>query len=139
MALQLHAKCKERLAEALSAALANVKIQYGEQIQFFCTPELFSIDKILPKDSEFRDQITSYVEEQAFFEFVFQTLAQELPRKLEDELGAKKEPIPLIRIGQYGDLRAASQRLVDLFDSLPWKYRLSFNLPWTVSGLLGEL
>ena len=134
MPLNLHADCKSRLLKVLTEALPTIQVKHGMFIDRLSAVRLVSGDSVLPQKGKLHDQLIDYIDEFPLTDFVLETLRielWELDRFASDSLKAK-----LSTIEGYYDSSLIAMRLIESFDSLPWRYRFTFALPEQLSGLL---
>jgi hypothetical protein len=132
--LKLHASCKARLQDLLVSALPRLRIQNGKYIDRASVYNLVAGDSILPQTGNLHEQLLEYISEFPFTDFVHDTLGLEL-----SDVGKyvkDPETMDLSAVEGYSDPAPVATRLIDSFESLPWTYQVSFQLPEQLSGLL---
>lgn len=126
MPLNLHPNCKKRLTDVLVEALSDIHVENNMFLQQGGRAGLYKADQVLPATGKVRECLERYVNEFPVVEFVTDVLTDELYQlgKYNSDLPVR----PLTDIEGYGDPRATAERLVDLLDSLPWRYALTLEL-----------
>jgi len=126
--MALHPQAKHRLVELISADLKNVVVKNGmfpEPLSFFFA--FYKANEALPNTGaqaeKWQDQIGHY----PFIDFAQAVITRELNDKDSYQPGDVSNS--LVDFEEYKDAAAAAERLVDLFSSLPWSYRLTVKLP----------
>ncbi|MDO9371512.1 MAG: HEPN domain-containing protein [Gammaproteobacteria bacterium] len=94
---------------------------------------LFLAQAALPTTGKIRAKMLKLVGEAPLVDFVSGTLARELFET--QEYQAEEGPAPLTSIPAYVNLAALADRLVDDFNSLPWKYTVTAPLPSVFSDV----
>lgn len=132
----LHAECEKRLKQSLVENLSHIKVDNDIYLNFNSTMGLLSADEILPKTGKLRNRLQKYIGETPIFDFVFENLSRDLYENGTHNPDATG--IPLQSIPKYGDLEVVASRLVDEFESLPWSYIVSFELPSNLGKPIGN-
>jgi hypothetical protein len=131
MPLHLHPNCLARLKTTLAAQLAHAKVHNGK----FLTPEtslyLFLAQASLPTTGDINTRLKKLISDAPLVDFVSGTLARELQETREYD--ANQESTALSSLPEYSDLDSLAHRLVTEFDSLPWRYTVTFPLPSSFS------
>lgn len=136
MALDLHAKCKERLVEKIAEQLPNISVQNNMFIDRKSAILLVLAESVLPERGPAKDKLEQYIGEAPIFEFIYEFLAKELNEN--QKYDSKIPDIKLTELDNYKDPVATANRLVDLFESLPWKYTLSIKFENEFSEFFSE-
>ena len=126
MSLGLHNNCKARLKEVLIETLPNIVVTNNMFIQRETANKLYSTDSILPRNQKIRNELEKYIGESPFYEFIVSYLSKQLLTKQTFDSNAKDKR--LIEIERYSDLSETANQMVELFDSLPWEYTVSFQI-----------
>lgn len=132
MPLGINAKCKARLKELVAKSLAQVKVDKDVFLNFPSTVELLIADQALPKTGKLSERLQKYLAEAPFFQFVFETVSRELSEN--NTYNSENAGIPLDAFPGYADLAVVAERLVDEFETLPWRYLISFEFPDSVGA-----
>lgn len=127
MALGLHSDCKSKIRATLECALSSLKVERGALLTGRSGSKLWELDHILPTQGALRNQLSSYISESPAYDFFGSILGHEIGISQRYDPG--KQEVPLNEVEGYEDLSATADRLVDLFDSLPWNYVATFRLP----------
>jgi hypothetical protein len=135
MPLNLHPRCKQRLVEILAHGLPAITTKNGMFLERSSSFELLSeAEGILPTTGELRNTLMEYVDDFPVTDFIRDTLSLELYER--DQYLGGSPSVKLVDIAGYEDANAIAQSLVDRFDSLPWHYKLTLELPSSVSQVL---
>jgi hypothetical protein len=135
MPLQLDQQLKDRLTELLTAAIPAISANHGMFVDRRSgLVELFQAEQALPQHGPLHDRLITYVTDFPLIEFVRDTIGRELWEL--DKYLADVPSIKLVDIEGYGDPAAVATRLVAHFDSLPWEYEFTFELPEQLSPVL---
>lgn len=136
MPIELHEECKARIIDLLREGLPKVAAKNGMFIERASTLGLAVADLALPQTGKLRDRLIDYVGEFPFANFVTETLGLELWEL--DKYQSEVDTVKLIEIPGYEDPNLVALRLLQQFQTLPWNYKLSFQLPQQLSTLLPE-
>jgi len=98
---------------------------------------LVSTDEILPKTGGLRDKLNTYIGELPLFDFIFETLSRDLYEN--GTYNSERKGVPLNEFPDFGDLQAVANQLVNDFESLPWSYQMSFELPGGIGGQIRDV
>ena len=136
MSLNLHTKCKERLIESITEQLSKIQVNNKMFVDRVSCSNILNSESILPNSGTVPSLLSKYIGELPLFEFVFETISRELV----ENFGYDSEtPLCyLAEIDGYNDLQHVATRLVEQFDSLPWKYTFSFELGSDISKIFQE-
>lgn len=127
MALELHSQCLSRLREALTEYLADLRVDKRMFLHFESTVRLALAEKILPETGSLRHKLGEYVGELPLLTFISDSINREL---IENETyDANSSHLPITSLPKYRDLKELADRLVQCFESLPWNYAVSLELP----------
>lgn len=137
MALGLHQECLTRLKESAAENLADVRVNNDVFVDFQSMMGLIATDKILPGTGELRDNLNRYIGEVPLFTFIFETLSRDLYEN--GTYKAERKAVPLNEFPNFGDLQAVANHLVNDFESLPWSYQVSFELPSSIGGQIRDV
>jgi len=136
MAVNLHQQCKDRLKQQLAGALVFAKVKNCSFIDRYSLARVLLIEGALPSNGEQKDLLENYVSESPLFDFVYGYLAKEVNEN--QDYNPEIPEQALSQLDEYSDLDALSDRLVDIFDSLPWRYCLTFKLNPEITGYLED-
>jgi hypothetical protein len=126
MALDLHPSCRGRLVDALRDVLPSLRVEFGNLLSSSAFSQLAPVDSVLPDHGPLRDRLAAHIGDFPAATFFFQFLSGEVWRN--QELG-DSTPKPLTSIPEYSDAAHTAERIVQAFESLPWRYTLSIRLP----------
>lgn len=127
MALDLHSKCSARLKEALAEHLANLRVNNRTFLEFESTAGILLAEQILPETGKLHHNLREYIGELPLFSFISDSLNSEL---MENETyDANSSNLPITSLDRYRDIKELANRLVQEFESLPWHYTVSLELP----------
>lgn len=129
MSLSLHPECISQLEKSLAENLRHVKVNNEISVNISSILPLWE-NEVLPKKGMLYQQLQKYIGEVPLFNFVFETLSKELAEsgKYSPESSEKL----LSELPNYTDVEVLAVRLVKEFESLPWQYVVSFELPDSV-------
>jgi hypothetical protein len=137
MPLNLHAGCRKRLVETLTAGLPAVWTNNGMFLdRGSLIVGVFQAEEVLPKAGALRERLISYVDDFPIIEFVSETLAVELWER--DEYLSDTPSVRLVELNGYTDAGEVAHALVEKFESLPWQYALTIQLPTALTELLSH-
>lgn len=135
MPLSLHPDCKKRLVEVVAEGLPIIIAKNGMFIdRMSYLMGLYKADDVIPLNCKLAKQLIEYVNEYPVLDFISETLSIELQDL--DKYHSEPASVKLVEIEGYKDPAATAQRLIDDFDSLPWKYTLTIILPEKLSDIL---
>lgn len=133
MSLDLHPNCQAQLRTLLRDQLVHASARHGMFLTTETSLYLFLAQAALPTTGKIHDNLLKLIGEAPLVDFVSGTLARELFET--QEYQAEEGPTPLTSMPAYADLPALADRLVDDFNSLPWKYTVTAPLPSAFSDL----
>lgn len=133
MPLNIHKDCRARLHELLTKALPTLKAENGMFIDRMSALGVAVADMSLPRTGILRDQLVEYIDEFPLVEFVLATLGKEL---WELDKFVSDGDLSLSEIEGYSDPQAISTKLLDEFETLPWSYQFTIQLPETLNSIL---
>lgn len=130
MALGLHPNAKLAAISSLAERLPNVSVKSGMLLDSF-SAFLASIqaDAALPKTGKIYDRMVDFVDELPLVEFAVEQIRRELSESSLISYDDSAPPKSLTEIPGFEDPEATAIRLVELFESLPWKYSFSIEFP----------
>jgi hypothetical protein len=132
MALDLHKDCLARLESKLADALELLTVNHGHFISADSVVPLLAAQSALPAQGDQRARIESFITEHPLVDFVQSILARELGET--QEYVSADEAVPLSTLNGYSDLKVLAARLVDEFETLPWRYAVSAPLSAAAFG-----
>lgn len=130
MPIGLHSKCQDRLKQLLVEKLVHIRVDKNVFLNYQSTLGLASSNKVLPDTGQHHDKLQNYIGEDPLFDFVYETLSRDLYEN--GTYDPEKTATPLQEFPNYTDLKSVASRLVDDFESLPWSYLISFELPKSI-------
>lgn len=133
MALGLHPNCQTQLRASLEEQLAHASVRHGMFLTASSSLYLFLSQATLPQTGKLQARLQKLVGEAPLVDFVNGVLARELceGQKYQTDEG----PVMLSALPKYSDLPALANRLVTSFESLPWQYTLTVQLPTSFSEI----
>jgi hypothetical protein len=137
MSLELHPKCKERLVEVIAGQLPSVVVKNRMFLDRKSAIDLVDAESVLPQAGGVREALNKYIGELPVFEFVCESLSKELHDF--QEYSTEFPELKLTDIGPYADPVATASKLINDFDSLPWKYCLTIKFEEDLSKAVGRL
>lgn len=141
MPLRLHAQCRDRIVDALAAAIPELRIEQNAMLSGWLTAlTLHEIDAILPRDHG-QVGLVGEFSDRPLMNFVTGYIDDELRRR---EWRRDAPTQPLTDMPNYADPAAAAERIVAAFETLPWRYIMFVRTPLTTGfvellGLRTEL
>ncbi len=140
MSIGLHLECQNRLKQLLAENLVRIRVDKNVFLDYQSTLGLASLNKVLPGKGSLHDKLQNYIGENPLFDFVYETLSRDLYEN--GTYDPEKTATPLQEFPNYTDLKSVASCLVDDFESLPWSYLISFELPKSIgepfSGVLSS-
>ncbi|TCK37989.1 hypothetical protein B0G84_3290 [Paraburkholderia sp. BL8N3] len=136
MPLELREKCLQELRASLVEQLGQAQIHNGNFISLLSLAGLQSTEDILPKSGPVHERIKSTLGDSPFVEFVYSTLSRELFEA--HEFSSEKGRAALSSLSEYADLEALAGRLIETFQSLPWKYAVTVRMPFDLGPRLSN-
>ncbi len=137
MGIKLHNKCKERLVEVIAEQLPNLSVNNRMFLDGRSAMPLLLAEKVIPNQGGIREKLNQYISESPIFDFVYESLSKELYERQEYDPETKE--LKLIEIEGYENPRLTAKRLVDEFDTLPWKYSFTIKFGNELSTLFADL
>ena len=131
MALGLHPKARAAIIVALEKGLPHITVNnemFVERFTAFLAS--YEADQVLPTTGKLHERIIDYIDDSPLVEFVTDFLGRELSdRGIYEAEPAKRK---LVEIEEYSDVKLTANRIIDAFESLPWRYTLTAPLPFTL-------
>ena len=118
MAIGLHPDCKTKLKEKLKEQLGSIKVTNKSFLDRDSLSALFLVEEPLPKHGSLVEKLKSFISEWPFYDFLCGYLPKELEEK--QEFDSEVPVCKLIDLKQYSNVPETADRLVELFDTLPW-------------------
>lgn len=138
MPLGLNKKCKDQLAVALTQALPEILVEHGMFVdRRSCALAVMKADSVLPGKGVLRERLVEYIDDFPMIEFVYGALQVALSDA--DTYLAEDKLSKLNKISGFTDTDQLAQRLVTDFESLPWKYAHTTEIPDRIALGLAEL
>jgi hypothetical protein len=133
MSLGLHPNCQAQLLASLAEQLSHAEVRHGMFLTSSTSLYLFLAQAPLPQTGKLHARLQKLVGEAPLVDFVSGILLRELYE--EQEYQTEEGPLPLSAVPKYSDLNALADRLVASFESLPWSYTLTTELPQAFSEI----
>ena len=127
MALALHSECLSRLSEFVAQQLPKVRVEHRMFLDYTSTSSFRLTDTILPRTGKVRDSLRRYIGESPLAVFLEECIGRDLFEANEYAEDATAEP--LISFPGYSNPGDVAKRLIDDFQSLPWTFVVSLELP----------
>lgn len=134
MSLDLNQKCMNRLIASLAGKLQTVLVNNGVFIDFQSMVGVFECEAILPSVGKQENRLAKYIGDRPFFDFVFETISRNLYES--HEYDSASAVIPLSSVPGYANLEVTAKQLVGEFNSLPWRFIVSFELNASIGQTL---
>ncbi|MDR4498436.1 MAG: HEPN domain-containing protein [Candidatus Scalindua sp.] len=136
MPLNIHPDCKRRLKEVLAKHLDTINIKNNFFLDRQSTDGLFEVSDILLKHGPIVERLESYIGELPLYEFLCSYLSKELTE--EQEYNSSISVSKLTDIEKYSNVVETAERLIETFDSLPWKYVFTLKFKQFLSPIFEE-
>jgi hypothetical protein len=137
MALELHKDLKARLVEALTRALPLMEVEHAKYFTSRSRYHLLNADNALPDHGPLREKLINFIDDFPMMSFVYDVVQAELLDRADyDGDAALKQ---LTDLAEYTDAKSVAGRLVEQFDSLPWLYVFSIEMPEALSKLFSAV
>jgi hypothetical protein len=137
MPTKLHEDAKRRIVEALTDAVPKILVENKMFLDRKSLVWLFIADLALPKHGKIRDQLNATMGDSPLVEFIDGSLSRELFER--DEYDSNFPSLRLDQIPGYENPQKVAEQWVADFETLPWSYLLSLQLPVAVSNMLREV
>jgi hypothetical protein len=137
MALPLHKDCRARILDVLTDGIGTAVVRKGMFLEYHSLGAAIQADAALPKTGSLPALLEKYVGEYPLLNFISSILATELIEL--DKFNSNAPTLQLSEIEGYEDSRALSERLLSLFESLPWKYTFSYPLPSHIGDIFKQI
>jgi hypothetical protein len=137
MPLDLHPSCKNRLTSFLAEKIRSLKVEHRRFLNYEDASGLNDADKILPAAGDVREKLNAFLDDNPFYEFV----TDQITRTLNDteNWATAKTLEGLTSCSAFTDAEATAKHLTESFNSLPWQYALTFEMPETLAVELSSL
>lgn len=123
MPLGLHQKARAAATAVLSEGLRHVAVTNGKLLEGFSAfLASYEANQALPQTGKLHEQLVNFVDELPLVEFVTEELRRELNESLVLKYDADAPRKALTELVGYEDNAATALRLIEKFESLPWKY-----------------
>ena len=127
MGLDLHPECLSRLNQFVAEHLPGVRIDHGMFLNYPSMLPLFPVQKILPRSRTLTESLQRYVGENALYTFLSESIARDIYEA--NQYSEEKEGPPLVSFPNYSNPAEAAKRLIDDFNTLPWTFIVSLEIP----------
>lgn len=134
MPLGLHQQCKTRLVEVLLEHFPKVLVNKRMFLDGPSSIFLYLADTVIPQSGEVKEKLEEYIGESPVYDFVYETLAQELYEN--QTYDADSDKLSLAEFDKYSDLERTATHFVDEIDSLPWPYIFTLEFHRELSDAL---
>jgi hypothetical protein len=136
MPIALNANCKNSLIRALADALPTIQIKNGMFIDWNSTSRLRKLDSIIPQQGGLRSLLTEYIGDRPISSFTIDTLQRQLLEL--DRYQQAALPTPLNERIDLSNPQKIAESIIAQFESLPWRYTLTVQLPLDISNFFSE-
>lgn len=136
MPLKLHQNCRQRLVKAIADGLPGTKFRSGDALVWESSVGLIDIDAILPKNVG-EIGLVGVFPDQPLLSFILEQISDEVSKNSWDESGPEFD---ITQLPDYSNTTEAANRLVTVFETLPWEYELFIETPLSIdfASALGE-
>jgi len=125
MPIKLHPDCKKRIIEIISEQLPNIVVNNKVFLDRKTSYLLFLVENALPAKGAVKNQSEKYIGEFPLYKFLTETLSKELYET--QKYDSDHSSIKLTEIEGYKDPETVANRLINSFETLPWKYTLTIK------------
>jgi len=136
MALNLHKGLKDKIKNKLVEQIPAIQINHKKFIKRESTSGLLSANEALPDHGPIIDSLNSYISEWPLYDFLYGYISKELEEK--QKYDSEQDSQTITEIDEYSDIHATVDRLVELFDSLPWRYRFTLDIKSTLEPFFSD-
>ncbi|CDZ32230.1 Hypothetical protein NGAL_HAMBI1145_10010 [Neorhizobium galegae bv. officinalis] len=133
MAISLNDKYRAILLEKLRPLAKEIRYVNGMFLDRQSTYPFLELDREVRKRKEVAEHLIESVGENPFYQFVTEHLTLQLRDNYEFDKDAEGRVADLPHFTKSGDL---AQQLLSDFESLPWRYTITFILPENLTSLL---
>src|SRR5260370_24247583 len=137
MPLKLHPECKARLVSFLEEQLPSLKVNRRRFVDYHSAASLEAADEILPKGGLWRARLADFIDVHHFFEFAVDSIGRTLLATETYRLESEAEPLG--SHDAFMNMSLAAHNIVEAFESLPWSYVHTFQMPKALSEQLAPL
>lgn len=136
MSLKLHPDCKDRLKQELAEHLKCVDVKNKCFLDRASTAGFMLASNVLPKHGPITESLEAFIGEWPLYDFLYGYLSKELH---EEQAYDPSVPVSaLTEIEKYSEVGVTADKLVELFDTLPWHYTFSLKLPSFLASILAD-
>lgn len=136
MPLNIHQGCRDSIKQKLIEHLPAVEVNNRKYLKRESTDGFLIANDSLPKHGTIVDELTSIIGEWPLYDFLYGFISKELN---DQQKYSSDDPLlKLTEIEQYSNIEATSQRLLDEFNSLPWKYRFTLDIKSSLSPYFSD-
>lgn len=128
MPITLHKDCVARLRAVLANALAPIKVDHRQYLDYRTAYRFEGVDKVLPTSGSAKQELdTIFGDDERLPEFSTDWISRRLKESQSYEPDFKGEL--LSSLAGFGDLGEVAQRIAADFGALPYRYVVSLPLP----------
>lgn len=137
MTLNLHQGLKDRIKSQLVAQVPTIEVNNKKFLKRDSTGGFIIVNDALPEHGPIVDVLKSIIGEWPLYDFLYGFLSKELNDQQTFDSDAPL--LKLNEIDEYSDVEAFSQRLLEEFNSLPWKYRFTIDFKSSLVPLFSDI
>lgn len=136
MPLNLHKECRERIKQRLAEKLPSVEVTNKKYLKRESTAGILAVSEALPSHGEIVNVLHNIIGEWPLYDFLYGLLSKELNDN--QKYDTDSPVLKLTDLDEYSDADATADRLLDEFESLPWKYKFTVDIKTSLSTLFNE-
>lgn len=132
--LTLHQDCLTRLREKVAEAIPQIEVDYGNFVSPFASAPLRGLDDALPREAKL--ELTSRIDDFPAETFVMSWIDRRLKEAVATDASAKT--VFLSQVEAFKDVEHISKQIIDEFQTLPWAYTATIELPVSFANWIME-
>lgn len=137
MPLGLHPKARDALLPYIRNFIDGAKVLHGTALSYSGSfMELLNAETKLPQSGPIREALSRYVSDHSVLDFIPEAIQTRLKQLTYTE---ERNELPLIAALEIADVEVFSGQLLEEFESLPWPYWATINLPRSLADFITRL
>ncbi len=124
------------MVDGFLRTVTNIEVNNKKFLNRESTSGFLIANDSLPKHGPIVDELNSIIGEWPLYDFLYGFISKELNDQ--QEYSFDEPRLKITELEKYSDIEATSQRLVDEFNTLPWKYRFTLDIKSTLSPYFSD-
>lgn len=136
MSLELNQNCQNRLVESIAEQLRTVMVNNEVYLDTRSMGGILDCEQKLSRTEKQKRFLEKYIGDTPLYDFIFETLSRDINEN--GEYNSKSESSALSSNPRFADLNVAAKRLIEEFNTLPWKYVVWYEINPALGKIIRE-